>query len=195
MFLSIIELNPRCRQVQSELRDLYEMHRTISKAFDDEGYDKARCLFRIDGSDRPKVLIQSLVRPCWDRLTTPTDYTDSEPKIVEFEPVIQCGQLLHFKLRVNPTVKRDGKREGLYREEEQYAWLKRKGEQGGFGVLDVVARSEGEQKANRDKIVSLAVVFEGTLRVTDAEVFIETLKSGIGSAKGFGFGLLSLARA
>jgi hypothetical protein len=35
MFLSMIEVNPRCRQVQAELRDPYQMHRTLSKAFGD----------------------------------------------------------------------------------------------------------------------------------------------------------------
>ncbi len=39
-----------------------------------------------------------------------------------------------------------------------------------------------------------SVLFEGVLTVTDTEAFINTLASGIGSAKSFGFGLLSLAR-
>ena len=37
------------------------------------------------------------------------------------------------------------------------------------------------------------VQFRGTLEVIDPERFIETYQSGIGSAKGFGFGLLLLA--
>jgi len=39
----------------------------------------------------------------------------------------------------------------------------------------------------------VAVVFEGLLRVTDANAFQETLIHGIGSAKAFGFGLVSVA--
>jgi CRISPR system Cascade subunit CasE len=39
-----------------------------------------------------------------------------------------------------------------------------------------------------------AVLFEGTLTVTNGEAFIGSLANGIGSAKGFGFGLLSLKR-
>ncbi|MFQ3638477.1 MAG: type I-E CRISPR-associated protein Cas6/Cse3/CasE [Chloracidobacterium sp.] len=38
------------------------------------------------------------------------------------------------------------------------------------------------------------VLFEGRLTVTQPDAFVETLKFGIGSAKGFGCGLLSLAR-
>jgi CRISPR system Cascade subunit CasE len=37
------------------------------------------------------------------------------------------------------------------------------------------------------------VQFRGTLEVIDQEPFIETYQAGIGSAKGFGFGLLLLA--
>jgi CRISPR system Cascade subunit CasE len=39
------------------------------------------------------------------------------------------------------------------------------------------------------------VVFEGRLRVTDAEAFRRALAAGIGSGKAFGFGLLSVAPA
>jgi CRISPR system Cascade subunit CasE len=38
-----------------------------------------------------------------------------------------------------------------------------------------------------------AVVFDGLLRVTDTGAFTETLVHGLGSAKAFGFGLLSIA--
>lgn len=38
-----------------------------------------------------------------------------------------------------------------------------------------------------------SALLEGTLRVTDPEAFLNTIKTGIGSAKAFGFGLLSVA--
>lgn len=37
------------------------------------------------------------------------------------------------------------------------------------------------------------VRFDGVLRVTDVEVLLDALRGGIGPAKAFGFGLLSLA--
>ena len=40
-----------------------------------------------------------------------------------------------------------------------------------------------------------AATFEGILQVCDADALQSALCSGIGSAKGLGFGLLSLARA
>jgi CRISPR system Cascade subunit CasE len=42
--------------------------------------------------------------------------------------------------------------------------------------------------------VHQAVTFDGLLRVTDPEALLAALAGGIGSGKGFGFGLLSLAR-
>jgi CRISPR system Cascade subunit CasE len=40
-----------------------------------------------------------------------------------------------------------------------------------------------------------AARFDGTLRVTDPEKFARAVESGIGKARGYGFGLLSVARA
>ena len=107
------------------------------------------------------------------------------------------GQLLQFRLRANPTVKRDGKRLGLYTENEQTKWLLRKAECGGFKVLHVVLKSAGKRKAttNGAGATFVAITFEGVLSVTDADKFAQTLESGIGSAKGFGFGMLSVAPA
>jgi len=34
--LSLLILNPRSRQIQAELRDPYQMHRTISRAFGED---------------------------------------------------------------------------------------------------------------------------------------------------------------
>ncbi len=110
----------------------------------------------------------------------------------------------------------DGKRVGLLREGEQLDWLKRKGQTGGFELVtregdgrdDRVVeapsvrvsfegrlsgrKSEGEI---RRQMTHVAVRFDGLLRVTDASAFRETLIRGIGPAKAFGFGLLSVAPA
>jgi len=39
----------------------------------------------------------------------------------------------------------------------------------------------------------LSVQFDGLLRILDQDMTRKTVENGIGSAKGFGFGLLSLA--
>lgn len=66
-------------------------------------------------------------------------------------------------------------------------------------VPQVSVRPEGMQmghKANENgshDMTHLAVVFEGILTVTDPVAFRQTLACGIGPAKAFGFGLLSVA--
>jgi len=113
-----------------------------------------------------------------------------------------------------------GKRVGLLREKEQLAWLIRKGQErekgqaGGFELLTkcikdengeiqqiprVNVQPEGKQNWHKKEgghshnTTHLAVRFDGLLRITDAEAFRQTLARGIGPAKAFGFGLLSIA--
>lgn len=56
----------------------------------------------------------------------------------------------------------------------------------------VVGRRGGPARAVRQRLTFGSVVFEGRLRVTDATAFRQTLETGIGPAKAYGFGLLSI---
>jgi len=212
MYLSRLILNPRSRRAQREIADLYQLHRSLMRAFPDslqEGDE--RVLFRLDADTRdgaPTVLLQSWLEPKWDWLSDEgaRGYLLRPPETKAFDLRLAAGQVLAFRLRANPTVKRkfddgDHKRVGLYREEEQIEWLKRKGEQGGFRLLAARAggdsraggfiRREGENETH--KLTLLAVQFDGLLQVTDPDRLRETVRRGIGSGKGLGFGLLSLA--
>jgi CRISPR system Cascade subunit CasE len=108
--------------------------------------------------------------------------------------------------------KENGQRIALFREEDQVAWLLHKGEQGGFRIPGQwIEGKDGRNTPNfRLEVIPegwvrcgknghsegrfFAVRFEGHLEVTDPTLFQQTVADGIGSAKGFGFGLLSLAR-
>ena len=98
---------------------------------------------------------------------------------------------------------RNGVRLGLSREEEQRAWLERQGERHGFALVRLDVYPEGVQRmvwpagrgADGRGMSHLAVRYEGLLRVTDAVGTAAALREGIGSAKAFGFGLLSLGPA
>jgi CRISPR system Cascade subunit CasE len=105
----------------------------------------------------------------------------------------------------------DGQEVELSAEEEQVLWLRRKGEQHGFrlrdlrpGVPDVRVVQEGPLTGTRPLAMSQGseasltirpVLFEGILQVTDAERFRQALSQGIGPAKAYGCGLLSIAPA
>jgi CRISPR system Cascade subunit CasE len=216
MYLSRLILNPRNRRVQRELAQPYEMHRSIMRAFRADLQTGAeRVLWRVDEHPRLglTLLVQSWDAPDWTWLAEegargyllPVD--EPNPAVKSFDLHLAAGQMLSFRLRANPTKRlsagkgNNGKRIGIYKEEDQLAWLTRKGEQHGFRVLQAQVSRDGkikdEDAIHRDdqthKLELLSVQFDGILEVTDPEKLVAAVQTGIGSAKGFGFGLLSLA--
>ena len=215
MYLSQLSLNPRNRRVQREIAAPYQMHRSLMNAFpDDLPPETERVLFRLElpGHDgRLVLLVQSRLLPDWSWLAQPNargyllPIPGPNPAVKQFDLPLAAGQTLAFRLRANPTVKRkfesgDHKRVGLGREEDQIAWLRRKGETGGFRLLSAGASNQttvgGRIRRNKQthQLRLLSVQFDGLLQVTDPDQLGETVKGGIGSGKGLGFGLLSLAR-
>ncbi|MDZ7296123.1 MAG: type I-E CRISPR-associated protein Cas6/Cse3/CasE [candidate division KSB1 bacterium] len=220
MYLSRLILNPTNRRVQRELANLYELHRSLMRAFpDDLKEGQERILFRVDVDERtgiPTVLVQSHTQPDWTWLGDPrtNSYLLRVPESKPFELAFAAGQILAFRLRANPTRKhwrevegeQKPKRDPLYREEEQIAWLERKGAAGGFRLVRVTVIEEGnlygqqpleqtggEKGPKAHRLTFHAVRFEGVLQVTDPARLWETVRRGVGPGKGLGFGLLSLA--
>lgn len=222
MYLSRLILNPRSRQVRSELARPYEMHRTLLKAFPQGKVHVGRTadnaiglLYRIDEDSRSgdlHLLVQSQQPPQWNFLAT-SDYLlqiVDNLAMREVDLQLHAWQVLAFRLRANPTRRLSagknskGKRIGIYKEDDQESWLQRKGDQHGFRTLRVqISRNElqkqtaavldGRGVAHDLKMFS--VQFDGVLQVVDADRFVQAIGSGIGSGKAFGFGLLSVARA
>ncbi len=227
MYLSQLILNPQSRQVQHELADPYELHRTVSRAFPDGVFKAERTednatniLFRVDLHPRtriPTLLVQSRQHPRWDFLSAEKkDYLLGENDlpldienlaVKEMNLQLHEGQTLAFRLRANPTVKKDregkkqGRRVGLIHEEDQRKWLERKLESAGAALVSVNIVNEqfthGKLFTEREKekrMNFLSVQFDGVLQVKKPDDLVSTLFTGFGSAKGLGFGLLSLAR-
>jgi CRISPR system Cascade subunit CasE len=184
-----------------------------------------RILFRVDSDRHganPFVLVQSEIEPDWTSL--PSGYQAEPIKSLEpsfavgqrlrfrlrANPTKKTGSA--SKTERLAGARKNGKRVALVHENDQIAWLLDKGEQGGFNIpgqwrhensvkvpdfrVDVVPEGwiRCGKEGHRDGEF-LAVRFDGILVVTDADTFRQTLHQGIGSAKGFGFGLLSIACA
>lgn len=205
MYLSRVIFNPLEPQALRALANPYQLHQLLWRAFPDrEAGGAGRVLFRLEalrGAAAPVVLVQSDLAPDWTALTALTQQAESRA----YAPGLQAGEVVQFRLRANPTKRLpaggaagDGPRVQLFREEEQLAWLQRKGTQAGFAVLECQVSQAERQLSHKSEtgppIVHQAVTFDGVLRVTDLTAFQDALTSGIGSAKGFGFGLLSIAR-
>lgn len=118
------------------------------------------------------------------------------------------------------AVKSNGMRVPIRDDKLLMEWMNRKANDGGFTLIsmktvpdlpDVLISPSETQKCSRNigkkdlgeetdnirkngtALTFETVIFEGKLRVSDKAKFIETLKKGIGSGKGYGFGLLSIA--
>lgn len=208
LYLSRLILNPRSRQVRAELINPYEMHRTLLQAVG-ANRQAAGLLFRVDvarATGVPTVLVQSQAEPNWDYLQEASGYLLSDqpdnPTQKAYLPALREGQLLQFRLRANPTMRRlDGKRVGRYREDEQRDWLDRKLAAADCRltmcqiVKEDLIEARKHEAGQRVKMPLLAVRFDGVLQVADPAGLERAVRQGIGSAKAFGFGLLSLAPA
>lgn len=209
MYLSRLLLNHRSRQVQRETADPYNLHRTLMQAFSSHR-QQSGVLHRLDTDPRTGVLsllVQSQTAPDWSSLADkeyllPADpFSGLEnPAVKKVNLTLPNGRILQFRLTANPSKRlstgkgnKPGPRIAFYKEEEQCAWLRQKGEAHGFRLLDVQA-SHAQKQTSRQKGITLHTVqYNGRLQITDAAKFITAVQTGIGPAKAFGCGLLSLA--
>ncbi|RSX53793.1 CRISPR-associated protein, Cse3 family [Bifidobacterium goeldii] len=130
---------------------------------------------------------------------------------------IAVGQQWQFRLRANPVRKARvdkglrpkangegiiGTIQGHVTAEQQRNWLIARAETHGFSIMlddngdpSVIVSQRHRERFQRDgQTVTLATaVFDGRLTVTDADLFRHTLCHGIGRAKGFGCGLMTIA--
>lgn len=211
MYLTRLKLEPTSRTTRTLYLNHYLLHQAIFRAFPDKNDGGAgRVLYRLDVNKNGEVTlyVQSEKVPNWGRAQILKECLsgsdDGSVATRLFRPVFKTGQKLRFRLRANPIAKRKTpdklgvtRRLGLVREEEQGKWLARKAEGSGFQVLSYTAIPEGkimeQRNENSDKLTHFAVRFDGVLNVVDPVLFQQTVSCGIGPAKGFGFGLLSLA--
>lgn len=201
MHLSRLRLDPRSREARRDLANPYDMHRTLTRCFvNDSDAAPPRFLWRSEpviNWHEAVILVQSETLPSWDVLMLRDRYLWGAPESRALMPErqLQRGTDYRFRLFANTTVTRNGKRYGLVSEDAQLAWLARQGEKAGFSVQAALVMSSDVLRARKEDMpISLQrACFEGRLRVTDAVVLANAMKRGIGPAKAFGFGLLSLA--
>lgn len=208
MYLSRLKLNPSVRITREMLINPYTLHQAVYRAFPDKSDGGAgRVLYRIDQDQRSgtvSLLVQSEKTPDWTKANYLGECLLEKAEFKPFAPRTMDGQHLYFRLRANPSIKKqaegkkNGCRMGLLQEVDQLKWLHKKAEESGFTVITCQAMPEGiihdeRGQEDRGKLRHYAVRFEGMIKVVNPDIFTATLNNGIGSAKGFGFGLLSVA--
>jgi len=182
------------------LRDVYDWHQLVWRAFPGRDGAPRDFLTRLDRRERDGMFRLLLLAP---REPTRPPQWPEEPEAWQTRPVTSAFlgyRRYRFQLRANPTKRENAtrKRLPLRTSQELRAWLERKAVQGGFTVDAEALRilPEGQewfQIEGRDhRGIHTAVEFEGLLAVTDQDRFKVAFTRGIGSAKAFGFGLLAL---
>lgn len=220
VFLSLLRLNPASVDVQRDLRDPHELHRTIMRAFppviDPEQEARAYwgVLHRLEierRTGRILLYVQSRIAPDWSFV--PDGYLVDDgwenpavKSVAQAYSSLSAGRVLRFRLRANPTrkidtksgpngEKRNGRRVPLSGPEAQIQWLVRKAETHGFELLQATVVASGASELVRSYSTGRTfqgVLFEGRLVVRDPERFRQALERGIGPGKAYGYGLLSV---
>jgi len=193
--------------------DVYALHQLLWRAYE---ADERPFLFRADvvrteNGPRVKVLVQAVTEARWsalgDRLVS------AEQGFHEL--TLHAGEQLRFFLRASPTIRRKGRSDSMFtgldteafralrgrrvalvRDEDRLQWLERKSATAGVKVLGVrTSNARPWRWARRGNSARhVGVDFEGHLEIEEPERLAKTVVSGIGTAKAFGFGLLSLAQ-
>ena len=206
MELARLTLDLANPQVRRDIADPYEMHSTLARAFAADATSRPeRFLWRLEALETdapPIVIVQSDTGGGWERLAAAAVGWASRIETKSWAPerVLTAGAAISFRLRCNPTVTRNGRRLGLWREAEQRAWFERQAQRAGLSdagfSLSGAERVTGKRRKSADaQVVICSVLVEGRARVADASLLAAAIRAGIGHAKMMGQGLLSIAPA
>lgn len=211
MYLSRIELDAKLRETMRALSSPQILHGAIEQGFTDKANRK---LWRVDWlNDACYLLVLSEEKPGFTHIASQFGYPSQQPpwQTKDYNRLIsrlQNGQQWHFRLRANPTrsslkekdkVSGRGKVYAHVTPDQQKKWLLLKAETCGVKLAEdefnvIHAQRLRFQKGNRHQVTINTAVFEGHLTITDLERFRHTLLRGIGRAKAYGCGLLTIAR-
>lgn len=213
MYLSRIALNVKRRDTMKALASPQLMHGAVENSFVGE---RQRNLWRTDWlEDTCYLLVLSEGEPDFTNLVKhfgcPNSTKSWETK--DYEPLmtrLKIGDSWRFRLRANPIrssfKEKDepsgrGKVFAHVTQEQQRQWLFMRAEKCGFKLreneFDVVHtewRKFPKNQNGKHHVTLRTATFEGLLVISNLESFKQTLVTGIGRAKAYGCGLLTIAR-
>ncbi|BDR52369.1 type I-E CRISPR-associated protein Cas6/Cse3/CasE [Bombiscardovia nodaiensis] len=224
MYISRIPLNAARYEARQLLSSPYKLHSAVEHSFPPESGvtpHEGRILWRVDVTQERKAVWLYVVSPMKPDFTHIIEqagwplYQDWECK--DYTPLLTSlakGQHWRFRLRANPVHKvsskhKDSKEDSLAGSiqghvtvAQQEQWLLTRAEQHGFRVLadqDVpqlaVTQRQKQRFLRQGKTVTLNTAqFDGGLEICDVAAFKNALCNGIGRAKGFGCGLLTISQ-
>jgi CRISPR system Cascade subunit CasE len=219
LYLTRFTINPARRGARKLLGSPQAMHAAVMAGFAEPpaGGDSPRILWRVDqNAATPRVVlyIASPTEPDLTHLVEQAGWPTTENwqtlPYGDFLESLKDGHQWAFRLTANPVRYgrgpggKDTQRYGHVTVEQQRQWLLSRADRAGFrvaeaesGELDLILhRRESLTFARKDGRVTLRVVtYDGKLEVTDADLLRRALTHGLGHAKAYGCGLLTLAPA
>lgn len=218
MFLSRFDINPMRRDARRLLGNPQAMHASVMKACSSgNSQESGRVLWRVDeGADQVTLYLVSPNVPDLSELHEVAGWPEQGPgRVANYDTFLnglQPAQRYAFRVTANPThvATEDGKKKryGHVTVEQQRQWLLERAEPNGFtvgstsqggtgaGFTDLVVRDRTVRTFRREgRPVTLSLAtFLGSLTVSDPDALRSALTHGIGRAKAYGCGLLTLAR-
>jgi CRISPR system Cascade subunit CasE len=209
VYLTRLTFDLRSPGVRRDLADIHELHRTVMRQFDPDKGNRApqRVLYRLEfpPGTAPSLLIQSGEQPALQLeegyLLRPPENKDISAAL----DAITARQLLRFRLRANPTRRPpttdrpNAPRIPITGWDDRLSWLRRKLENAGGppveGTVDIATRPHDTGRANGHRITIWPVLYQGLLQVENPHHLRTAIISGIGPARAYGNGLLSVAPA
>jgi len=218
MYLTRLFLNPVHRDVHKCMEDSHALHVRVLSLFGDSEQGRANLgvLHRLEVNEQTGtvvLLVQSATAPRRDAL--PAGFLDpraaadawSSTPLEPFFDRLTTGAAFRFRLRANATrridtktgpdgKRRNGRRVPLRRDDVLRAWIVRKLADAGLEPAgEVRIRPDGAPRGNRagKRVTHEAHVFEGVAIVRDGARARDAVQRGVGPAKAYGCGLLSLA--
>lgn len=222
MYLTRMMLNPARRGTRELVSSPQRMHAAVLSAFP-PAEETRRILWRLDQDAHNKLalLVMSGDEPRMQHIAEVAGWDDKTPcETADYEPFLTrltVGERWIFRLTANPvkavrTVPgQRGKRVSVGTPSKQVNWLVERAGVLGFRIPEIQfqAGTDGEYSALNLRVsnrrvqrfarqggeVTLATAqFDGLLEVTDVERLQRALTAGVGKAKAYGCGLLTLAR-
>lgn len=217
MYLSRIALNTQRKSTMIALASPQNIHAAVESSFPPAQEKTGRNLWRIDRVNNALyLLVLSNRKPDFLHIIEQFGWPEAEQKwetkdYSSLMEQIKAGQRWQFRLRANPVHSvnqtsgiqtqvsaRRGKIFAHITVQQQEQWLLDRASKHGFslqkGSFCVMQREVRKFRHNRKQVTLSTATFEGVLKVEDLVLFLQALTNGIGRAKAYGCGLLTIAK-